>query len=125
MQRLVWVALLLTLTVVGVLAQDVDSDPRSKKHLDEERTQWIQHVLRSLSTIKPGMTRKDLSSILDTDGGLSFRSQGRYVYRHCPYIKIDVEFSPVDEDANSYPHWNPDDKIIKISRPYLEYPTSD
>jgi hypothetical protein len=121
MRRLIWVAILLTLTVVGVLAQDVDTGPRSKKQVDEKRTQWIQHVMRSISTIKPGMTRKDLSSILETDGGLSFRSQGRFVYRHCPYIKVDIEFSPADEDAN----WSPDDRIVKISRPYLEYPSSD
>jgi len=75
MRQLVWVALLLTLSVVGVLAQG-DTGPRSKKELDEERTQWIQHVLRSLSTIKPGMTRKDLSRVLDMDGGLSFRLAG-------------------------------------------------
>jgi hypothetical protein len=125
MRRLIWAALLLTLTVLGVLAQEIAVDARPQPQIDQEHTHWMQHVMRSLSTIKPGMTRKDLSRILDTDGGLSFRAQGRFVYRRCPYIKVDVEFSPVDEDANSYPHWNPDDKIIKISRPYLEYPSSD
>lgn len=126
MRKLIWATLLLTFTVLGVLAQEVAVDARPELQIDQEHTQWIQHVIRSLSNITPGMRRKALNRILDEDGGMSSRSQGRYAYRHCPYIKVDVEFSPVDEDASrSADGWSPDDKIVKISRPYLEYPISD
>lgn len=67
------------------------------------------------------MTRQSISRSFEQDGGMQFRSQGRYVYKHCPYIKIEVEYSVVDDG----PDQSPDDKIIKVSRPYLEYPSSD
>ena len=52
-------------------------------------------LLTTISNIRPGMTRQSLSRSFEEDGGLQFRSQGRYVYKHCQYIKIDVEFSVV------------------------------
>jgi len=59
--------------------------------------------------------------VFTEEGGLSRRTQQKYAYRHCPYIKVDVEFSPL-EDAQDK---SPGDKIVKISRPYLEYSISD
>ena len=114
-------------TVAGAPAQESAIDAQSRALADQEHTKWIDHVMRSIATFKPGMARKELFSVLTEDGGLSTRTQGRYVYKHCPYIKVDVEFSPVDEigtgrDATSE---NPDDKIVKISRPYLEYSITD
>jgi hypothetical protein len=73
--------------------------------------------MRSLSIIKPGMTRKDLLLVLTEDGGLSTRAHGRYVYKHCPYIKVDVQFSSIGAETDE----NSDDRVVKISRPYLEY----
>jgi hypothetical protein len=114
-------------TVAGAPAQESAIDAQSRVQTDQEHTRWIDHVMRSIATIKPGMTRKELFGVLAEEGGLSTRTQRRYVYKHCPYIKVDVEFSPVDEigtgqDATSE---NPDDKIVKISRPYLEYSITD
>jgi transposase InsO family protein len=45
--------------------------------------------------IKPGMTREDVLRVFTTEGGLSFRTQQTYVLKGCPYIHVDVEFSPV------------------------------
>ena len=42
--------------------------------------------------------------------------QGRFVYRECGLIKIDVEFEVRNERGFSR-----DDKVVKVSRPYLEY----
>ena len=112
---------LLMFTVVGVLAQEVAMDARPGLQVDQEHTQWIQRVMNSILTIKPGMTRKDLSRVFTTEGGLSTRSERRYVYKHCQNIKVDVQFSPVDQDANE----SPEDKIVTISKPYLEYSISD
>jgi len=118
MSKRMWVALLISIPLTAVLAQDVATDQRT---IDQEHTQWIQRVLRTISNIKPGMTRQSLSRSFEGDGGMQFRSNGRYAYKHCHYIKIDIEFSNVDDG----PDFSPDDKIVKVSRPYLEYPISD
>jgi hypothetical protein len=114
-------------TVAGAPAQESAVDAQSRVRTDQEHTRWIDHVMRSIAAIKPGMARKELFRVLTEEGGLSTRTGRKYVYKHCPYIKVDVEFSPVDEigagkDVTSE---NPDDKIVKISRPYLEYSITD
>ena len=90
--------------------------------IDEEHTKWVDHVLRDIQTLKPGMTRGDLARMFVEEGGISTRAHRKYVYRTCPYIKVDIEFSPSDRDP-----WkeNPEDKIVNISRPYLEYSIMD
>jgi hypothetical protein len=115
----------LATTGLGVPPQEV-IDARSRGPIDQERTNWIDHVMRSISTIKPGMTRKDLFTVLTEEGGMSTRTRKTYVYRHCPYIKVDVEFSPADSDPNlDALTETSDDKIVTISRPYLEYSHMD
>ena len=128
MRKLAWTLLvLLVMTIAGVPAQDTVIDARGRGPIDQEHTNWINHVMRSISTIKPGMTRKDLFTVFTEEGGLSTRTRRSYVYKYCPYIKVDVEFSPADIDA--YPHAaateNPEDRIVKLSRPYLEYAHMD
>jgi hypothetical protein len=118
MSKQVWVAILLSILLMGVLAQNVATDQRET---DQRHTEWIEHVVRIVSNIKPGMTRQSLFRSFEEDGGLQFRSHGRDAYKHCHYIKIDVEFSGVDGG----PDFSPDDKIVNVSRPYLEYPVSD
>jgi hypothetical protein len=58
------------------------------------------------------------------EGGLSTRTTQRYVYRECPYIKVDVTFeavgAPEDKLAKSSK-----DKVATISRPFLEWSILD
>jgi hypothetical protein len=116
----------IVMTVAGAPAQEAVIDARGRGPIDQEHTQWIDHVMRSISTIKPGMTRKDLSTVFTEEGGISTRARKTYVYKHCPYIKVDVEFSPADLDTNPDALTeNSEDKIVKISRPYLEYSHMD
>jgi hypothetical protein len=96
MRKLKWATLPLVFAIVSVLGQGVGADVESGLQIDQEHTQWIQKVMNSISTIKPGMTRKDLSRVFTTEGGLSTRSERRYVYKHCQNIKVDIQFSPVD-----------------------------
>jgi hypothetical protein len=118
MSRRIWIAILLNIPLAGVLAQDGAADQRM---IDQKHTEWIEHVVRVVSNIKAGMTRQALSGSFEGDGGLQSRLHGRYAYKHCRYIKIDIEFSSVDDGLD----FSPDDKIVKVSRPYLEYPISD
>jgi hypothetical protein len=103
------------------------TDAQSRTLINQEHTQWIDQVMRSIATIKPGMTRKDLVRVFKQEGGLSTRTRKKYVYKHCPYIKVDVEFSPAsDMDANQDAATEkPEDRIVRISRPYFEYSITD
>ena len=128
MWKLAWALLtVLVMTVAGVPAQETLTDAQSRTLINQEHTQWIDQVLRSIATIKPGMTRKDLVRVFKQEGGLSTRTRKKYVYKHCPYIKVDVEFSPAsDMDANQDAATEkPEDRIVRISRPYFEYSITD
>jgi hypothetical protein len=88
--------------------------------LDMEHWQWVASVLRSTYEIKPGMTRKDLLRVYTIEGGLSTRTQRTYVLKGCPGIKVDVEFVPVGNAQNGL-NENPNDRILKLSKPYLDF----
>jgi hypothetical protein len=81
--------------------------------IDWGHNQWLGDVLLWTATIKPGMTRTDLLRVYGIEGGLSTRTQQTYVLKQCPTIKVDVQFSISEKESN--------DKIIKISQPYLDY----
>jgi hypothetical protein len=82
----------------------------------------IANVLKECQTLKPGMTRAELSKVLSTEGGLSTVSHRTYVYRDCPYIKVDVDFSAPapNQDAEK-----PADIVTKVSKPYLDWTIAD
>lgn len=92
--------------------------------IDWDHTKWISSVLAWIKDIKPGMTRTDLLKVFTTEGGLSNRLHRTYVLEQCPYIKVDVEFAPATNEQDRLTEM-PDDKIYKISRPYLEYSIMD
>src|SRR5579862_1178842 len=91
--------------------------------IDREHTQWIGSVLGWTYRVREGMTRKEVEEVFTVEGGISTRAQQTYVLKGCPYIKVDVEFSFPD-DGHGFDR-NPHDKIVKISKPYLDYSISD
>ena len=121
MNKLLLVTILIIPTIGVIFGQNAATDQR----VTEERAHWIQNVLRTVDHIRPGMSRKSLERFFEEDGGLQFRTQTRYTFKDCPYIKIDVEFAVADESDGNSAYRNPADKIVKISRPYLEYPSAD
>ena len=82
----------------------------------------IANVLKECQTIKSGMTRAELSRVFDNEGGLSTVTHRIYVYRDCPYIKVEVEFAPSvpKQDIEK-----PSDIVAKISKPYLDWSVAD
>jgi hypothetical protein len=82
----------------------------------------IANVLKQCQAIKPGMTRAELSRIFSTEGGLSTVTHRSYVYRDCPYVKVDVDFAPsvAKQDVEK-----PTDVVTRISKPYLEWSVAD
>ena len=83
----------------------------------------VEKALDAINQLGPGKSRNDLSAGFEPDGGLQTGEWGRYVYRKCPSIKIEVRFagSEVGRSAEMLP----EDKIVSISRPYLELPFAD
>jgi hypothetical protein len=121
MQKLAWTILTMLAMSVAVAPAQETLDARGRGPIDQEHTNWIDHVMRSISTITPGMTRKDLFAVFSEEGGLSTPRRRTYVYRHCPYIKVDLEFSPADIANPDATTENPEDTIVKLSLPYMEY----
>jgi hypothetical protein len=83
-----------------------------------------------MEKVKVGMTRADLSKVFTKEGGLSTALNRTYVYRECPYIKVDVEFEPVGRPARDaegrVTRIEADSDVIKkISKPYLEWSIAD
>jgi hypothetical protein len=76
-----------------------------------------------IATIKPGMTRRELQQVFTAEGGLSTRTRRTYVLSQCRTIKVDVEFLAVGKENDMQEML--EDKIVKISRPYLEYSILD
>jgi hypothetical protein len=106
---------------ISVSALSVRDSQRSQEH-----TEWIAKSLREMEKIRVGMTRADLLKVFTIEGGLSTGLNRRYVYRECPYIKVDVEFEPVGRPARDAQGRvtliEADGDVIKgISKPYLEW----
>ena len=82
-------------------------------------SEWVSRSLSAIQTIKVGMSRRDLLELFTVEGGVSNRTTRTYVFRECPYIKVDVGFEPVGSPQDKLKE-NMEDRIIRISRPYLE-----
>jgi hypothetical protein len=121
-KRLTVIAFFCLISAAALLSQS--GDERQTSGFDEEHIKWTANALRSIETIQVGMTRSDLMRIFTTEGGLAFKdettSRGTYVYRKCPYFKVDVTLAIANPAVDL-----PTDTITKISRPYLEWTVAD
>jgi hypothetical protein len=113
------------LSVLGVISVSAGEQIKSQnKDIITQHEQWIAAVLKEIETIKVGMTRKDILKVFTTEGGLSTRSRRTFVHKECVYIKVDVEFKPIKQKEQKLKEL-PDDQIISISRPYLQWSITD
>ena len=87
-------------------------------------TNQIPNILAECQKIKPGMTRAELLKVFTTEGGLSTPKHRTFVYRGCPFIKVDVDFTLSDSKQNAVDE-QPADTINKISKPYLDWSVGD
>jgi hypothetical protein len=98
--------------------------PASESRSTDDHTEWIARSLKEIESVKVGMTRVDLMKVFNEEGGISTRTWRRYAYRDCLYIKVDVEFESVGEPEDKLSQ-SSEDKIIKISKPFLEWSIID
>jgi hypothetical protein len=69
------------------------------------------------------MKRRDVDkSFVQEVGGISFRTEGRYVFKECPYIKIKIGFSEAHETTDNE---SPEDIVTGVSTPYLDGSVKD
>ena len=113
--------ILLAMLIVACLTVFARSGAQSQDA--KTHCEWIAQSLREMETIKVGMTRADLLRVFREEGGLSTRTQRQYVYRESLYIKVAVEFEPV-ETTGVFPE-NGKDKIVRISHPFIEWSVID
>jgi hypothetical protein len=108
------------LLAVCVLATGLlDAQPQSCSLSDH--TRWVESSLSAIRAVKVGMTRADLQRLFTEEGGIATASQRTYVFRECPYIKVDVLFALTEQDGRE----RPIDRVVEISKPYLEWPHGD
>lgn len=111
---------LLVVALVAVACMSYATQPEGAS----EHTKWVAQCLKEMETIKPGMKRADLLKVFTEEGGIFTRTQRRYVYRECPYIKIDVVFEPVGAPEQKMIE-RPEDVIVEVSKPFLEWSIAD
>ena len=111
----------LALYTLLLLVLSTSTSVCSGAEFDAAFTKQISKVLAECQKITPGMTRARLLKVFTEEGGLSTVAQRTYVYRGCPYIKVDVEFKVADGERKE----RLTDIITKISRPYLQYAVID
>jgi hypothetical protein len=90
---------------------------------DSALTREIETVLHIVNALRPGMTRADVLKNFETEGGISAREWNHYVYKKCPYIKVDVTFVVASREDQTKEAAT--DKIATVSKPYLEFSVTD
>jgi hypothetical protein len=98
--------------------------PPTNSVADTNLTKQISEILTECQKIKPGMARAELLKFFTTEGGLSTATHRTFVYRSCPYIKVDVDFTPSDTQQKALEE-RPTDTISTISKPYLDWSIID
>jgi len=88
---------------------------------ENDHEKWVATSLREMQSARIGMKRSDLEKVFETEGGLATPSHRTYAYKHCQYFKVDVDFSHDPSAGGAIEN----DKIERISAPYLAWPTGD
>lgn len=83
----------------------------------------VEQALKAYQEIKPGITRKEVERNFEYDGGLDFRELGRYTFRGCNYIKVEVNFALAPDIENVPDRSN--DIVATVSKLFIDYPSKD
>ena len=114
MKRLILISVVSLAMFTVIIASSTQTPRQTRGH-----SEWVAQSLSAIETIKVGMTRRDLLKLFTVEGGISNRTMRTYVFRECPYIKVDVTFEPVGMPQDKLKE-SMEDKITRISQTYLE-----
>lgn len=115
---------MLTIGFVVLLSLMLSSAQSEQRRAGAANCSCAETALRDIRSVKVGMTRKDIEKVLTTEGGISARGARTYVYKNCAYIKVDVQFQAIQHPGEKLKEFS-DDKIIGMSKPYLDNPILD
>lgn len=116
MKRMLFLKFVLCVFVLGVFSCEQDSSTEDKVASVENHHLEVQ--LDEILTLRKGQTRADVSKLFEPQGGLAlFFDTHTFWYKKNNLIKIDIKFDMIDK-KNAI--WNSEDKIIEISKPYLQ-----
>jgi hypothetical protein len=135
MIRRLFALFLFSIIVIGNSAFVRPTQSASPEPCTQDHEVWLTHVMEKMETIKPGMSRFDLLKVFRAEGGpptpttIGLR-RSTFVSQDCPYFKIDVEFEPVARPDLGYgvSGFSPRDNrdvILKVSKPYLQFTTTN
>lgn len=86
----------------------------------------VASCLKDFQSLKPGISRSEISRIFPLDGGIQGISPVRFAHPDCPYFKFEVEFEfKTDSDDQNRAIRGDDDRATIISKPYIEAPHLD
>jgi uncharacterized phage protein gp47/JayE len=97
--------------------------PKSSVNRQTSLCSDAREAITDADGIRAGMTRREIEKRFRRDGGLQFPRTTRYLYPDCDYIKIEISFEPVTSHGGDM--FSGDDKVVKVSKPYLDYPVAD
>jgi hypothetical protein len=121
-------ALILTTLIIGIVL--IRPLSKTTGQTNDHHIDWVKNSLSKIQTIRVGMTRGQLLEVFTTEGGLSTGLQRTFVFRECPYIKVDVKFTAVgrperDVEGRVTLEESNLDIIKEISLPYLQWTIAD
>src|SRR5258706_9408681 len=108
----IWLLFCLIVSGSAFSPQQCTDEENFSKHLGQCMAEARKITVR--------MTRAEIPQSFKHDGGLEFFPQSRYLIKDCFGVKIDVDFALRRDRA-----WDPADKVVRISKPYLEEPFAD
>lgn len=110
------------LTLFAALALAGDQPEKE----EAQHAGWVLACLKDFESIKAGMTREQVEKKFPMDGGLQTASPTRFVHPQCRYFKIEVGFEfQRDETDGNRAVMGKTDKVIAVSKPYLERAVTD
>jgi hypothetical protein len=83
----------------------------------------VEQALEAYTSIKSGVSRKEIEKSFVEEAGLQSPNYTRFVYRKCKYIKVEVEFIPSTDRGKNLT--SPADSVKSVSRLYVEYSIKD
>jgi len=110
---------LIPVVLAGTLSA---ANPRAERGNDDVSCPLIEQALKDYQQVRVAPTRREVARYFVPDGGMQFPARTRYAYQKCKYIHVDVEFELLKPGEISS---LPDDKVINVSKLYVEYPAKD
>lgn len=113
---------LLVLVLVFLIQPFAANRLAAQRAADCDSCALLDEVWRVVLQYAPGTPRSTVERDFLPDGGLQpAGNASRYIFKKCSLIKIDIEFARTDDQSVNAPT----DRIVKVSRPYLEPPDMD